>query len=167
VTVAGASPAFVLRPPRPGDLGWIVQRHGVLYAAEYRWGSAFEALVARVAADYAAQHDPRRERCWIAEVAGDRVGSVLLVRQDDDVAKLRLLLVEPQARGLGIGQALVSECLAFARAAGYREITLFTCSVLTAARRIYEAAGFQLVREFADPLFNPGEMAQEWRRRLD
>lgn len=157
---------YTLRELRPGDLGWIVQRHGELYAREHGWGLGFESLVARVVADFGDQHDPERERCWIAESAGERVGSVMLVRSSDEVAKLRLLLVEPRARGLGIGKRLVDECLVFARGAGYRAMTLWTCSVLAAARGIYEKAGFRLVQEQEDPLFNPGELGQEWRLDL-
>ena len=157
---------FVLRPPRPGELGWIVQRLGALYAAEHGWGAAFEGLVARVVADFAERCPAPGERCWIAEHAGEPVGSVMVVRAAEGVAKLRLLLVEPRARGLGIGKALVDECLKFSREAEYREVVLFTCSVLTAARGLYEAAGFRLVREFEDPVFKPGDLAQEWALRL-
>jgi DNA-binding MarR family transcriptional regulator/GNAT superfamily N-acetyltransferase len=128
---------FALRPPLPGDYGWVVQRHGALYAQEYGWDETFEALVARVIADYADDHDAEREAAWIAEVSGRPVGSIFCVRKDDRTAKLRCLLVEPEARGMGIGQALVDECVRFAGAAGYRELVLWTNDVLTGARRLY------------------------------
>jgi DNA-binding MarR family transcriptional regulator/N-acetylglutamate synthase-like GNAT family acetyltransferase len=137
----------VLREPRAGDLGWIVERHGALYAAQYDWGAGFEALVARIVADFAAGHDPARERAWIAEVDGERAGCVLCVRRTDAVAALRLLLVEPAARGLGLGGRLVDACIAFARAAGYRELALWTNAPLVEARRIYDRRGFRLVSE--------------------
>ncbi|GAA2890579.1 helix-turn-helix domain-containing GNAT family N-acetyltransferase [Streptosporangium fragile] len=138
---------YVLRPPRPGDLGWVVHRHGVLYSREQGWGMDFEALVARIVADYADGHDPRREAGWIAEVDGERVGCVFCVRRDDETAQLRMLLVEPAARGMGIGARLVDECVRFARAAGYRRMVLWTRDVLLGARRIYRAAGFELVEK--------------------
>lgn len=156
----------VLRAPGPGDLGWIVHRHGALYASEYGWGERFEGLVARVVADYLAGHDPRRERCWIAERDGEILGSVLLVRQSDRVAKLRLLLVEPEARGLGIGRRLVEECVAFARRRGYRRVVLWTNGRLDAARAIYEKTGFRLVRSGPSAFFGPSEVEQVWRLDL-
>lgn len=155
-----------LRAPRPGELGWMVFRHGAYYAAKFGWGRQFEALVARIVADFAEHHEPARERCWIADRGGIPIGSVMLVRETDSVAKLRLLLVEEVARESGVGRALVAECIAFARQAGYRQVVLFTCSALTQARRLYEAAGFSLVREFEDNMFNAGELAQEWKLQL-
>jgi len=138
-------PPYLLRPPRAGDMGWIVSRHGALYAQDYGWDERLEALTAEIVAAFVRNYDGKRERCWIAERDGDNVGSVMLVKETDEVARLRLLLVEPKARGHGIGARLVEECVRFARDAGYRKIRLWTHSVLTAARRIYEQAGFTLV----------------------
>jgi DNA-binding MarR family transcriptional regulator/GNAT superfamily N-acetyltransferase len=155
-----------LRAPRAGELGWIVQRHGELYSEEYGWDVSFEALVAGIVADYAAEHDPAREAAWIAELDGAAAGCVLCVRQDDDVAKLRLLLVEPRARGLGLGERLVGECITFARAAGYRELTLWTNANLVHARRIYERAGFALVGEQPHRSFGHDLVGQTWSLAL-
>jgi DNA-binding MarR family transcriptional regulator/ribosomal protein S18 acetylase RimI-like enzyme len=162
--LAGVPPpaAIVLRPPRAGDLGWIVHRHGALYAAEYGWGEPFEAVVARVIADYLASHDPQRERCWIAERGGEILGSVLLVRKSDRVAQLRLLLVEPGARGLGIGRRLVEACVDFARRRGYERVVLWTNARLDAARAIYEKTGFQLLRSQPSAIFGPSDIEQTW-----
>jgi DNA-binding MarR family transcriptional regulator/GNAT superfamily N-acetyltransferase len=158
--------SFVLRPPRPGDLGWIVHRHGALYAQEYGWDERFEALVARIVADYADHHDRRREAAWIAEHRGAPVGCVLCVARSETVAQLRLLLVEPQARGLGIGWRLAEECVRFARQAGYEEIRLWTNDVLHAARRVYERAGFELVRSQPHHSFGHDLVEQDWSLKL-
>jgi DNA-binding MarR family transcriptional regulator/GNAT superfamily N-acetyltransferase len=157
----------VLREPGPGDLGWVVARHGSVYAAEYGWNAEFEGLVARIVADYAAAHDPRREAAWIAELDGEPVGCVFCVARDDTTAQLRILLVDPAARGLGIGAGLVAECLRFATAAGYESMMLWTNDVLTSARRIYEAAGFRLVEEEPHHSFGQDLVGQVWERRLD
>jgi GNAT superfamily N-acetyltransferase len=157
----------VLREPGPGDLGWVVARHGSVYAAEYGWNAEFEGLVARIVADYAAAHDPRREAAWIAELDGEPVGCVFCVARDNTTAQLRILLVDPAARGLGIGARLVAECLRFATAAGYKSMMLWTNDVLTSARRIYEAAGFRLVDEEPHHSFGQDLVGQVWERRLD
>lgn len=151
---------------QPGDLGWVVMAHGEMYAKEFGWDQSFEALVARIVADYAEHRDPEREAAWIAEVDGQRAGCVFCVAESDDVAKLRILLVDPSARGHGLGARLVDECLTFARAAGYRRITLWTNDVLTSARRIYQAAGFRL--EAAEPHHSFGHdmVGQTWSRDL-
>jgi DNA-binding MarR family transcriptional regulator/GNAT superfamily N-acetyltransferase len=157
---------YLLRPHRPGDLGWVTQRHGALYAQEYGWDIQFEALVAEIVAKFIRTSDPRRECCWIAEKDGENVGSVVLVEEAAAVAKLRLLLVEPKARGLGIGARLVQECLRFARQAGYRTVRLWTNSVLIAARCLYEREGFRLIE--AQPHFSFGHelIGETWELAL-
>jgi DNA-binding MarR family transcriptional regulator/GNAT superfamily N-acetyltransferase len=163
-----SGPAYILRPPRAGDLGWVVQRHGELYAREYGWNQGMEALVARVVADFVTNYDAARERCWIAERNGANVGCVFVVKDAEHrgVAKLRLLLVEPSARGLGIGKRLVDECTRFARDAGYHTISLWTNSVLTAARRIYEQAGYVRVAEEPHDSFGLPLVAETWELKL-
>ena len=156
----------LIRDHRPGDLGWIVQRHGVLYASEYQWDTRFEGLVAEVAAGFLADHDPQSEGCWLAEHGGKPVGSIMLVRENNMVAKLRLLFVEPDARGLGIGRYLVDHCIAFARRAGYSEIMLWTNGNLHAARKIYQKAGFVLTSEEPHHSFGHDLIGQTWKIAL-
>jgi DNA-binding MarR family transcriptional regulator/GNAT superfamily N-acetyltransferase len=159
---APAQAPWRLRSHQAGDIGWVIARHGALYAQEYKFDSRFETMVARVAADFLAQHDPARERCWIAERDGVNLGSVFLVRKSNEIAKLRLLIVEPAARGLGIGRHLVTECIGFARQAGYRGITLWTNDVLVAARAIYQRAGFRLVASAPHADFGPPMIGEDW-----
>jgi len=163
---AEARPAFILRPHRPGDMGWVAARHGALYSEEYGLNHKMEAYVAEVVAKFLREFDPAREHCWIAEQDGTPIGSVFLVKESDSVAKLRLLIVEPKARGLGVGRRLVEECVRFARRAGYREITLWTHSILVSARRIYDSLGFQLVETESHDEFGPELVGETWRLRL-
>jgi DNA-binding MarR family transcriptional regulator/GNAT superfamily N-acetyltransferase len=165
---------YLLRAPQPGDIGWVVARHGALYAAEYGWDIAFEGLVAQIAGRFVEQFDAKREACWIAERQGENVGCVFLVQARDDktgkaergVAQLRLLIVEPAARGLGIGARLVAECERFARQAGYRKIKLWTQSILVAARAIYAKAGYQLVSNEPHKSFGAELVGEMWELTL-
>ena len=166
--VAAPPVPYILRPHRPGDMGWVIARHGVLYSEEYRWDMTFEALIARITADFIDHFDPTREYCWIAERDGANVGCVFVVRHPEraGVAKLRMLLVDPAARGLGIGQRLVDECTRFARRAAYHTISLWTNDILIGARRIYEAAGYQLVSAEAHHSFGHDLVGQYWELTL-
>jgi DNA-binding MarR family transcriptional regulator/GNAT superfamily N-acetyltransferase len=159
-------PRATLREPRPGDMGFVVQSHGALYASEYGFDAAFEALVADIAAKFLTSFDASRERCWIAELDGVPVGSVFLVRHNDGIAKLRLLLVDPAGRGQGLGKRLVDECISFAKASGYRRITLWTQSILVAARKIYQDAGFELVKSEPHRSFGQNLIGETWEREL-
>jgi DNA-binding MarR family transcriptional regulator/ribosomal protein S18 acetylase RimI-like enzyme len=162
----GTLSPIVLRPPHPGDYGWVVQAHGALYAAEYGYDATFEALVAEIVADFARRFDPKRDACWIAERSGVRLGAVFMVRKSATVVKLRLFIVEPAARGAGVGSRLIDECVRFARAAGYRKITLWTQSELLAARRLYERAGFRQVATEKHRSFGKSLVGENWELRL-
>ena len=159
-------PAIILRRHQPGDIGWIIHRQGTLYAEEYGWDETYEALVAEILSAFVKNFDARRERAWIAEIEGVIAGSVFLVRQSDEIAKLRLLYVEPEARGLGLGRRLVDECIAFARGTGYRTLTLWTNDVLSAARHIYESAGFRLISQGRHKSFGKDLVGQTWELAL-
>ena len=163
---SSAVPAIILRTHQPGDMGWVTSAHGALYAQEYGWNVTFEALVAKITAAFIENFDARRERCWIAELDGERVGSVFVVRKNDDVAKLRLLIVDPRARGLQLGTRLVEECLRFAKAAGYSSMTLWTQSNLTAARGIYQRAGFKLTAQEPHRSFGVDLIGETWDIKL-
>jgi DNA-binding MarR family transcriptional regulator/GNAT superfamily N-acetyltransferase len=158
--------AYLLRPPRAGEMGWVVARHGAIYAEEYGWGPRFEALVADIVAQFARKHDRRRECCFIAELAGEPVGSAFVMRSSQKVAKLRLLIVEPKARGLGIGRQLVEQSLEFARRAGYQSMTLWTQKILTSARKIYAQTGFRLVGSSRHRMWGVNVIGETWQRRL-
>jgi DNA-binding MarR family transcriptional regulator/ribosomal protein S18 acetylase RimI-like enzyme len=173
-TLLGASEAerlqtnrrYLLRAPQPGDFGWIVKRHAELYAQEYGWVAPFEGVCAKIVADFVNTFDPERERCWIAEMDGDNVGSIMLAKEPDTVARIRLLLVDPKARGLGLGAQLTHECIGFARSVGYRKITLWTHSILTAARHIYQKAGFQLMRSEEHDSWGKPVTSEHWDLEL-
>lgn len=160
------SRAYVLRAPAPGDFGWIVERHGAVYAAEYGWDASFEGLVAEIVGAFAKKHDGAREAAWIAEVDGERAGCVMCVRKKDKIAQLRLLLVDPKHRGLGLGAALVDECIRFAKRTGYTKLVLWTNDVLKDARRIYEKAGFELTEEEKHESFGKKLVGQTWTLSL-
>lgn len=156
------SEPFILRPPEPGDMGWVIHRHGLLYAQEYGWDEHFEALVAQIVADFVSNYKPGKERCWIAEMDGEIVGSVFVVQLDEKTAKLRLLLVEPKARGMGLGARLVEECIRFARRCGYEKMTLWTNSVLVEARHIYKKKGFRLIDQEENHSFGKDLVSETW-----
>ncbi len=157
---------YILRPHQPGDIGWVIQRHGIMYSREYQWDESFEAFVAEIAAKFILNFDRQREACWIAELDGENVGSVFLARESDDVAKLRMLLVEPKACGLGIGKRLVAECIRAAQLKGYKKMTLWTNDILVAARRIYVQAGFKLVETTPHRSFGQDLIGENWERDL-
>ena len=158
--------SILLREHRPGDIGWVVSRHGALYAQEFGWDISFEAMVARIGADFIDKFKPGMERAWIAELDGERLGAIFIVRKSRTTAKLRMLLIEPKARGLGLGKRLVAEAIAFSRAAGYRKITLWTHDILVAARGIYERAGFTLVASEPNTAFGKRLNTEVWELTL-
>ena len=157
---------YRLRPPAHGDFGWIVKRHAELYAQEYGWVAPFEGVCAQIVADFVNKFDEKRERCWIAEMDGENVGSIMLAKESEEVARIRLLLVDPKARGLGLGRHLTDECVHFARDAGYRRMTLWTHSVLTAARHIYQQAGFTLTRSEQHQSWGRPVVSEHWDLEL-
>ena len=160
------NPPYTIRLHRPGDIAWVIWRHGVLYLQEQGWGEQFEGLVAEIGANFLRRFDPERERCWIAERFGNPVGSVFVVKETDEVARLRLLLVEPAARGLGIGAHLVNNCIEFARTTGYRTLTLWTQANLDAAQHVYQKAGFRIVKEEMHELLGPPTLGRTWELSL-
>ncbi|MGL4438684.1 MAG: GNAT family N-acetyltransferase [Bosea sp. (in: a-proteobacteria)] len=155
-----------LRPPKPGDYGWIISRHGAVYAQDYGWDIAFEGLVAGLVADFVKSHDPARERCWIADLGGEPVGSVFCTRQDDETAKLRMLIVDDKARSHGAGGMLIDACMAFARKAGYRRMTLWTNDILVAARKLYAARGWVLMDAKPVHQFGQDMVSETWQVEL-
>ena len=157
-----SSPTITLRAPKPGDYGWIIARHGAMYAQDYGWDIAFEGLVAGLVADFVANHDPARERCWIAELDGEPVGSIFCTRKDDETAKLRMLIVDEKARGHGAGGLLVDACMTFAREAGYRRMTLWTNDILVAARKLYASRGWVLTDAEMVHRFGQGMVSETW-----
>ena len=159
--------SFILRDPEPGDMGWVTYRHGAIYAEEYGWDATFEALVAQIVSDFIKNYNPARERCWIAEMDGEIVGSVFVVQASQDTAKLRLLLLEAKARGLGLGKRLVEECIRFARRSGYNKLTLWTNSVLVAARHIYQKTGFKIVAQEEHHSFGKDLVSETWELDLN
>lgn len=159
-------PQVILRDPKPGDMGWVVQQHGALYAKDYGWSNEFEALVATIVAQYVRKHQPEWERCWIAESQGRNVGSVFVVRKSATVAKLRMLILSPEARGMGLGGRLTDECIAFARQKGYKKMELWTNSCLDAARAIYAKRGFKLVKSEAYQGFGQALVGETWVLKL-
>ena len=163
---AASGAGYILRAPRPGDFGWIVKRNAEVYAAEYGWIAPFEGVCAQIVADFVNKHDGKRERCWIAEMDGENVGSIMLANDGKGVARIRLLLLDPKARGLGIGARLVDECIRFARRSGYKKITLWTHSVLTAARHIYQNAGFKLTRSERHESWGKPVVSEFWDLEL-
>jgi DNA-binding MarR family transcriptional regulator/GNAT superfamily N-acetyltransferase len=157
---------YIVREPRHGDFGWIVKRNAEIYAEEYGWTAPFEGVCSQIVADFVNKFDAKRERCWIAEMDGENVGSIMLAKESDDTARIRLLLVDPKARGLGVGARLVNECLRFARRTGYKKITLWTHSVLTAARHIYQKAGFRLMRTERHSSWGRPVISEHWDLQL-
>jgi DNA-binding MarR family transcriptional regulator/GNAT superfamily N-acetyltransferase len=165
-TPAAPKAKYILRAPRPGDFGWIVKRNAEIYAKEYGWHEPFEGVCAQIVADFVNKFDADKERCWIAEMDGENVGCIFVARDSDTVARIRLLIVEPKARGLGLGAKLVDECIRFARRSGYKKMTLWTHSVLTAARHIYEKAGFKLMRTEQHSDWGPPVFSEHWDLEL-